>query len=295
MDPAVVEAVGARWASRSARAGPIGGGDSSDAWRVELADDTVVFAKTDPDGIAGPVHVRGRRTAPAGGHRRGARPRRCWPPSARRPTPDASLHRARRGSNPAGPTATTTTSWAARWPTLHRTTRAPVRPRPRQPPRAPTPDQHLVRHLGRALRPATAWPRSPALAADAGVLSDDTVARVDRLIDRLPELVGPPEPPALVHGDLWAGNALVDSDGRPWLIDPAVSYSHREIDLAMMRLFGGFGPAVFAAYDEAFPLADGWADRVELLPALLPAAAHPAPVARRATSAPSTTSLRHYT
>ena len=117
------------------------------------------------------------------------------------------------------------------------------------------------------------------LAADAGVLGDDTVGRIDRLIGRLPDLLGPPEPAVVVHGDLWGGNALVDSDGRPWLIDPAVSYSHRELDLAMMRLFGGFGTAVFAAYAEAFPLAEGWADRVELhqLYYLLLHTMHPSP------------------
>ena len=49
------------------------------------------------------------------------------------------------------------------------------------------------------------------------------------------------------------------------LVDPAVAGGHREVDLAMMRLFGGFGPRVFAAYEEAHPLAPGWSDRVELL------------------------------
>ena len=75
---------------------------------------------------------------------------------------------------------------------------------------------------------------------------------------------GPPEPPARLHGDLWAGNVLWSVGDRPWLIDPAAHGGHRETDLAMMRLFGGFGPATFAAYDEANPLADGWQERVAL-------------------------------
>src|SRR5690606_30251837 len=60
----------------------------------------------------------------------------------------------------------------------------------------------------------------------------------DRLFDRLPELVGPAEPPARLHGDLWGGNLHVDERGLPCLIDPAVYGGHREMDLAMMRLFG---------------------------------------------------------
>jgi len=76
----------------------------------------------------------------------------------------------------------------------------------------------------------------------------------DWLLPRLEELVGPAEPPARLHGDLWGGNALADGKGAPCLIDPAVHGGHREVDLAMMRLFGGFGSRVFAAYEEAFPL-----------------------------------------
>ena len=72
------------------------------------------------------------------------------------------------------------------------------------------------------------------------------------------------EPPARLHGDLWAGNRLVDVDGRSWLIDPAAHGGHREFDLAMMRLFGGFGADCFAAYADAYPLEPGWEGRVAL-------------------------------
>ncbi len=80
----------------------------------------------------------------------------------------------------------------------------------------------------------------------------------------MPALVGPPEPPARLHGDLWSGNLLVTAEGEPCLIDPAAYGGHREMDLAMMRLFGGFSRRVFAAYDEAYPLSPGHIERVAL-------------------------------
>lgn len=101
-------------------------------------------------------------------------------------------------------------------------------------------------------------------AVDDGVLPPSVLSDVDRLVGRLPDLVGPPEPPARLHGDLWGGNAITDADGHPLLIDPAVYGGHREVDLAMMRLFGGFGPRVFSAYQEVAPLAAGHEDRVPL-------------------------------
>jgi fructosamine-3-kinase len=80
----------------------------------------------------------------------------------------------------------------------------------------------------------------------------------------MPDLCGPEEPPARLHGDLWSGNAIADRAGAPVLVDPAVYGGHREVDLAMMRLFGGFSERVFAAYDEAFPRAPGHEERVAL-------------------------------
>jgi fructosamine-3-kinase len=108
----------------------------------------------------------------------------------------------------------------------------------------------------RRLRPLT------RRAVELGRIDRRALAEVDRVAPHAAERCGPREPPALLHGDLWAGNRLVDAAGVNWLIDPATHWGHREIDLAMMRLFGGFGEAVFAAYDDAFPLADGWRDRV---------------------------------
>ncbi len=103
-----------------------------------------------------------------------------------------------------------------------------------------------------------------ALARDGGALSGETVTEIESIAGRLTELGGPVEPPARLHGDLWAGNRLVDRSGLSWLIDPACHGGHREFDLAMMRLFGGFGATCHAAYDRAFPLADGWEQRVAL-------------------------------
>ena len=87
---------------------------------------------------------------------------------------------------------------------------------------------------------------------------------VDGLRARLPDRAGPPEPPVRVHGDLWSGNVLVDDRGGPVLLDPAAYGGHREVDLAMLHLFGAPGPACMAAYAEALPPADGWRERLEL-------------------------------
>ena len=101
-----------------------------------------------------------------------------------------------------------------------------------------------------------------ARAADA--VDEPVLAAIERIANRLGELGAADEPPSRVHGDLWAGNRLVDRTGRSWLIDPAAHGGHREFDLAMMRLFGGFGEEAFVAYDEVHPLADGWRERVPL-------------------------------
>jgi fructosamine-3-kinase len=110
----------------------------------------------------------------------------------------------------------------------------------------------------RRLRPQT------KRAVDAGCLPPALGGRLDAVIRKLPDLVGPAEPPARLHGDLWSGNVLHAADGEPCLVDPAVYGGHREIDLAMMRLFGGFSERCFAAYDESYPLAPGYEERVAL-------------------------------
>lgn len=102
-------------------------------------------------------------------------------------------------------------------------------------------------------------------AQDRGHLTADQAAVIEATVRRLPELSGESEPPALLHGDLWSGNLVWGVDGAVWLIDPAVHGGHRESDLAMLSLFGApHLERIIAAYDEAFPLAEGWRDRVSL-------------------------------
>ena len=111
------------------------------------------------------------------------------------------------------------------------------------------------------------------LAADAGVLSTGAVDGLERIASVLEEFGAADERPSRLHGDLWSGNRLFDARGANWLIDPAAHGGHREFDLAMMRLFGGFGEGCFAAYAAAFPLSDGWEDRV-ILHQLAPLTVH---------------------
>ncbi|GAB4477945.1 MAG: fructosamine kinase family protein [Anaerolineae bacterium] len=103
------------------------------------------------------------------------------------------------------------------------------------------------------------------LAARAGLLPERRARRLERLMARLDEWIDErlcrPSP---LHGDLWGGNWLVDADGSPVLIDPAVYYGDREADLAMTALFGGFPAAFYDAYEEVYPLAPGHQQRQDL-------------------------------
>ncbi|MEM8619207.1 MAG: fructosamine kinase family protein [Actinomycetota bacterium] len=102
------------------------------------------------------------------------------------------------------------------------------------------------------------------MARDQRALPEHVCDGLAALAGTLSEVGGSSEPPARLHGDLWAGNRLIDARGQSWIIDPAAHGGHREFDLAMMRLFGGFGEVAFDAYAEAFPLSDGWPERVPL-------------------------------
>ncbi len=112
-----------------------------------------------------------------------------------------------------------------------------------------------------------------AIARERGALPASAIRAVERVCERMGELCGPPEPPARLHGDLWSGNVMADRSGRPWLIDPSAYGGHREVDLAMLRLFGAPSERVFSAYEELAPLAGGWQQRVELYQ-LLPLLVH---------------------
>lgn len=74
----------------------------------------------------------------------------------------------------------------------------------------------------------------------------------------------PNEPSSLIHGDLWSGNFMVSENGEPVIIDPAVAFAPREMDLAMMKLFGGFPDKTFDVYNSNFPLESGWTERIPL-------------------------------
>ncbi|MGA4985796.1 fructosamine kinase family protein [Streptomyces cellulosae] len=110
-------------------------------------------------------------------------------------------------------------------------------------------------------------------AVDAGTMDAGEAAVVERVCARLPELAGPAEPPARLHGDLWSGNVLWGADGRVHVIDPAAHGGHRETDLAMLALFGcPLLGAVLEGYQEVAPLAEGWRERVgvhQLFPLLV--------------------------
>jgi len=101
------------------------------------------------------------------------------------------------------------------------------------------------------------------LAFDASFIDQKLVSDFEKLYEKLGKLFEE-EKPALIHGDLWGGNYLIGSAGKPYLIDPAVSYGFREFDLAMTHLFGGFSTDFYQAYQEAFPLQSDWQKRIDL-------------------------------
>lgn len=72
------------------------------------------------------------------------------------------------------------------------------------------------------------------------------------------------EEPTLLHGDLWGGNLISNSKGQPVFIDPAIYYGHRECDIAMTKLFGGFSSEFYMEYNRLYPLKKGWENRVDL-------------------------------
>lgn len=258
MTTAVVAAVEAATGARAESAEQVAGGDVNRALRIGLADGRRLFVKYHPD-------------APAGMYRAEADGLRWLAEAGALRTPEVVA------VGDAAPTRFLAVEWIDRGragtghdealgrglAALHRAGA----------PSFGLGEDNFIGSLPQPNGPLPAWPdfygarRIEPLArraVDQGALPGRVMEGVERLRARLPDLCGPPEPPARLHGDLWGGNELADAGGAPVLVDPAVYGGHREIDLAMMRLFGGFSGGVFAAYAEAHPLAPGHEDRVEL-------------------------------
>jgi len=128
--------------------------------------------------------------------------------------------------------------------------------------------QHNTQHaewppFWRDQRLAPQWRSARA----AGFFGPDDDRAFERLCSVLENALRPGDAdgPSLLHGDLWSGNVHVLEDGRPALIDPACSWGHREVDLAMAGLFGGFGDAFFDAYCETWPLRAGYNEQRRLI------------------------------
>jgi fructosamine-3-kinase len=101
------------------------------------------------------------------------------------------------------------------------------------------------------------------IAKEGGYFSKNELAAFPRLYTKLIDII-PAYPPSLIHGDLWSGNYMVDETGDPCLIDPAVNYGHREAEIAMTTLFGGFDASFYDAYQQEFPMEPGWRERLDI-------------------------------
>jgi len=240
--------------ARVEAASPVSGGDINEAWEVRLGDGRRIFAKTNPsaDPAMFPAEARGLEWLSEAG-------------ALRVPEVLASSAEllALEYLEPAAPRSGFDDALGRGLAALHRFG-------------APSFGLDHDNFIGRLPQPNASLPRwsdffrerrlevQLRAASQSGHIDASLRSAFERLFSRLDDRVGPDEPPARLHGDLWGGNLHIDEQGSPCLVDPAVYGGHREMDLAMMRLFGGFSARVFEAYAEAYPLAPGHADRVAL-------------------------------
>lgn len=243
------------------RAAPVRGGDVAIAYAVDLADDRTVFAKTHSAAPSGfftteATGLRWLREACAADGLISV-------PAVLAVSDDRPNHLVLEWIAEGRPRAASESALGAGLARMH-AVGAPCFGRE---------DRRTTGSRGLPNEPCTTWSESYAtnrllplarLARDSGALPESTIDDLVRLADGLDRFDVSGEPPARLHGDLWRGNRLVDVEDRNWLVDPAAHGGHREFDLAMMRLFGGFAPACFAAYEEVAPLTSGWEERVPL-------------------------------
>jgi len=101
-------------------------------------------------------------------------------------------------------------------------------------------------------------------ARNKGYFNSSDLQYFDSLFNSLHNII-PDEKPSLIHGDLWSGNFMITTNGTACLVDPALYYGHRESDIAMTQLFGGFDPEFYHAYNHAWPMEKGWQNRMDIL------------------------------
>jgi len=102
------------------------------------------------------------------------------------------------------------------------------------------------------------------MALDTGKISSRHVVMFETIYNKLNDIFPASEKPVLIHGDLWSGNLITNKFGDPCLIDPAVYYGNREIELSFTKLFGGFDARFYQVYQEVFPLELGFDQRVDI-------------------------------
>ncbi|MBO4159407.1 fructosamine kinase family protein [Micromonospora antibiotica] len=240
---------------------PVAGGDSCAASRLTLDDGHSVFAKTWPERAGRPV-PEGFFDTEAAGLRWLREAGAVAVPEVvvalpellaldwvdpGEPTPDAAE---RFGRELAGTHRAGADRFGAAWPGFIGTLG-----QDNTPDDGPWPDWFARRRLLPYLR----------MSVDGGALDGPDATLVEQVVARVGEFGGD-EPPARLHGDLWPGNLLWGADDRVWLVDPAAHGGNRETDLAQLALFGGppHLDRIMAGYREAWPLADGWPERVPL-------------------------------